>query len=66
MTNKVESESDEPKIAALMRTLDANTLAPDAAVLEALRIQAAAKFEEAASVARDSVGRPYQAVPTGT
>ena len=49
MTNEVESESNESKIAALMRTLDSDALAPDAAVLEALRIQAAAKFEEAQS-----------------
>ena len=47
MTNEVEPEPDEPKIAALMRMLQTDAIEPDAAVLESLRIQAAAKFEEA-------------------
>ena len=44
----------EQRLAALMRTIDVNAPAPNAAVLESLRLRAAAKFEESMVVDRSA------------
>ena len=56
MTSENTSEPNEPRLAALIRAMDVDALAPDEAILETVRRQAAVAFDESV-VAVQSVNR---------
>ena len=60
MTSENTSEPNEPRLAALIRAMDVDALAPDEAILETVRRQAAVAFDESIiAVHSEAVTKPW-------